>query len=179
MGSLSPACIRGGPLQLNWMSVMVYGLQTAQFTCDGWCKEMWFIAVQGLVILWSAMTQQQNAERPWVWIPFAAGFESPKMVPFQNIGIFVLCPTSQFNQLCKWVPGLRMWWKCDWIVFASNCCMARMLPREAELVSEWTGLPGEEKCKALWAVQWTGYMCYIKTHFFYLYFLVFVNVCMQ
>ena len=27
------------------------------------------------------------------------------------------------------------------IVFARNCCVTRMLPREAELVSEWTGLP--------------------------------------
>ena len=36
-----------------------------------------------------------------------------------------------------------------------NCCIARMLPRQAELVSEWTGLPGEEKCKALWSVQHT------------------------
>ena len=31
------------------------------------------------------------------------------------------------------------------LVFARNCCMARMLPGEAELVSEWTGLPGEAK----------------------------------
>ena len=38
------------------------------------------------------------------------------------------------------------------IVFAHNCCMARMLPTEAELMSERTGLPGL-KCKALWAVQ--------------------------
>ena len=28
---------------------------------------------------------------------------------------------------------------------ARNCCMARMLPGEAELVSEWTGLPGRAK----------------------------------
>ena len=31
------------------------------------------------------------------------------------------------------------------LVIAHNCCMARMLPREAELVLEWTGLPGEAK----------------------------------
>ena len=35
------------------------------------------------------------------------------------------------------------------LVLARNCCVARMLPKEAELVSERTGLPGEEKCKAL------------------------------
>ena len=31
------------------------------------------------------------------------------------------------------------------LVFARNCSIARMLPGEAELVSEWTGLPGEAK----------------------------------
>ena len=30
-------------------------------------------------------------------------------------------------------------------VLARNCCMVRMLPGEAELVSEWTGLPGRTK----------------------------------
>ena len=32
----------------------------------------------------------------------------------------------------------------------SNCCVARMLPREVGLVSEWTGLSGGDD-KALWA----------------------------
>ena len=31
------------------------------------------------------------------------------------------------------------------LFFARNCCMARMLPREVELVSELTGLPGKAK----------------------------------
>ena len=31
------------------------------------------------------------------------------------------------------------------LVVARNCCMTRMLPGEAELVSEWTGLPGRAK----------------------------------
>ena len=31
------------------------------------------------------------------------------------------------------------------LVLARNCCLARMLPGEAELVSEWTGLPGRAK----------------------------------
>ena len=31
------------------------------------------------------------------------------------------------------------------LVFARNCSIARMLPGEAELVSEWTGLPGRAK----------------------------------
>ena len=31
------------------------------------------------------------------------------------------------------------------LALARNCCLARMLPGEAELVSEWTGLPGSAK----------------------------------
>ena len=31
------------------------------------------------------------------------------------------------------------------LVVGRNCCIARMLPGEAELVSERTGLPGEAK----------------------------------
>ena len=31
------------------------------------------------------------------------------------------------------------------LVFARNCSIARMLPEEADLVSEWTGLPGRAK----------------------------------
>ena len=31
------------------------------------------------------------------------------------------------------------------LVLARNCCLTRMLPGEAELVSEWTGLPGKAK----------------------------------
>ena len=82
---------------------------------------------------------------------------NPPLLPFQSLGIFILSTMPQFTQLYKRVPGYRQWWKCEQIVIARNCCVARMLPREAELVSEWTGLPGEEKCKALWAVQRTGY----------------------
>ena len=31
------------------------------------------------------------------------------------------------------------------LVVARNCCVTRMLPAEAELVSGWTGLPGKAK----------------------------------
>ena len=48
----------------------------------------------------------------------------------------------QSTQLYKWVPGYRQWWKCERLIVVRNCCMARMLPRETELVSEWTGLSG-------------------------------------
>ena len=55
------------------------------------------------------------------------------------------------------------------LVVARICCMARMLPGEAELVSEWTGLPGRAKsvCTALWAVRRTGY--YIKNYLYLFY----------
>ena len=41
----------------------------------------------------------------------------------------------------------RRWWECEWIVFAGNCSVARMLPIEIELVPEWTGLCLGVKCK--------------------------------
>ena len=66
-------------------------------------------------------------------------------LPFRSLCIFVLSTTPQSTQLYKWATGYRHRWKCVWIVFAHNCCMARMLPREVKLVSEWTGLPGRAK----------------------------------
>ena len=62
---------------------------------------------------------------------------------------------SVHSAVHKWVTGYideyhRQWWKCEWLFVARNCCMDRMIPREAELLSEWTGLPqtGEVKCIA-------------------------------
>ena len=40
------------------------------------------------------------------------------------------------------------------LVVARNCCMARMLPGEAELVSEWTGLPG--RAKSVKRFEWSN-----------------------
>ena len=72
-----------------------------------------------------------------VWIPLCHRFEDL---------VFSFSPLMpQLTQLYKWVPGHREWWKCEWIVVAHNCCVARMLTREVELVSEWTGLPGRAK----------------------------------
>ena len=80
---------------------------------------------------------------------------------FQFFGIFILFTMPQFNRLYKRIPGYyRQWWKYEWIFFAPNCCVARMLSREAELVPELTGLPG------VWAVQWTGYCARYKTNLF-------------
>ena len=58
------------------------------------------------------------------------------------------------------------------LVVARNCCMARMLPGEAEListVSEWTGLPrGVQKvyCTLSGPTDWI--LRYIKTTFTYI-----------
>ena len=51
-----------------------------------------------------------------------------------KLAIFDLSTTPQFIQL----------YKCEWLAFARNCSMARLLPREVELAPEWTGLPGGE-----------------------------------
>ena len=58
---------------------------------------------------------------------------NPPLLPFRRLGIFVLSTITQSTQLYKWVPGYRQWWKYEWIVFARNCCVARILPREAKL----------------------------------------------
>ena len=66
---------------------------------------------------------------------------NPTLLPFRSLGIFVLFTTPQSTQLYKWVPGGHV----SDLVVARNCCMTRMLPGEAELVSEWTGLSGRAK----------------------------------
>ena len=80
------------------------------------------------------------------------GFESTLLL-FLSLGIFVLhWRLSPLEQLYKSVPGYKQWWKCEWIVSARNCSVARMLPREAELVLRWTDLSGEESVKRFeWA----------------------------
>ena len=40
------------------------------------------------------------------------------------------------------------------LALARNCCLARMLPGEAELVSEWTGLPG--RAKSVKCFEWSN-----------------------
>ena len=57
------------------------------------------------------------------------------------------------------------------LVVARNCCMSKMLPGEAELVSEWTGLPWKAKCVKRFersnGLDYTDGLCYVKTTFFY------------
>ena len=53
--------------------------------------------------------------------------------------------TPLFTQLYKWVLPIDCGGNVSDLVMARNCCLARMLSGEAELVSEWTGLSGKAK----------------------------------
>ena len=73
------------------------------------------------------------------------GFES-RFVAVSNIGHFRslhwrLCSLSCINEYLTIDSGGNV----SDLALARNCCLARMLPGEAELVSEWTGLSGEAK----------------------------------
>ena len=69
------------------------------------------------------------------------------------------------------------------LVFARDCCMVRMLPGEAELVSEWTGLPGKaksvkrfERSNGLYTALYKNYLflTYIVLSLFAVYRLLFL-----
>ena len=62
------------------------------------------------------------------------GFESPLCYCFVDWAFLFSPLTPQFTQLHNWVPGYRPCWKCECLVIAHNCCMARMLPGESGLV---------------------------------------------
>ena len=72
------------------------------------------------------------------------GFESP-FATVSKIGHF-----RSLNWRPSWLSCINEYLAIDSggnvsdSVFARNCCMARMLPGEAELVSEWTRVPGGE-----------------------------------
>ena len=70
---------------------------------------------------------------------------NPPLLPFRNWAFSFSPLTPQVTQLYKWIPGYRRWWNVSDLVLARNCCLARMLPGEAELVWEWTGLSGRAK----------------------------------
>ena len=54
------------------------------------------------------------------------------------------------------------------LVFARNCSITRMLPAEAELVSEWTGLPGEAK-RVKWFERSNGPHITLYKNYLYLF----------
>ena len=71
---------------------------------------------------------------------------NPPLLPFRRFGNFCFlhwCPCwlSCIDEYLAVESGGNV---ID-LVVARNCCLARMLPGEDELVSEWTGLPGMAK----------------------------------
>ena len=64
------------------------------------------------------------------------GFES-LLMPFRSRGIFVIATMLQFTKLSfiNEYLAIDMWWTCECLV-VRNCGLARMFPREVELVTE-------------------------------------------
>ena len=70
---------------------------------------------------------------------------NPPLLPFRRLGMFVLSIDAPVHSAVNEYLAIDSGGNVSDLVFARNCCMARMLTGEAKLVSEWTGLPGEEK----------------------------------
>ena len=115
-------------------------------------------SIRGIWPIWEARpTSIPNGNQYSVpsnvsWIsPAYTAIHPPSKVCIWSLGHFIyhiIFIQSAYSSKWKNVSDL---------VLAHNCCLARMLPEEAALVSEWTGLSGKEKSVALWAVQRTGY----------------------
>ena len=88
------------------------------------------------------------------------GFETP------------FATVSKIGHFCSlhWCPS---WLNCINVSdLARNCCLARMIPGEAELVSEWTGLPGRaksvqsfERSNGLDTALYKKYLFYVYLYF--------------
>ena len=90
-------------------------------------------------IMWSAVAQSLwlTAGLAIVW----ARVRIPLWYSFEDWAFSSLHWLSCINEYLAIYSGRNV----SDLVLARNCCMARMLPGEAELVSEWTGLPGKAK----------------------------------
>ena len=84
---------------------------------------------------------------------------NPPLLPFRRLGIFRSlhrrpCSLSCINEYLAIDSGGNV----SDLVLARNCCLARMLPGEAENgVGMNRSVREGKKCEALWAVQRTGY----------------------
>ena len=78
---------------------------------------------------------------------------NPSLLPFRRLGISVVsidAPVDSCRCILNEYLAIDSGGNVIDLVIARTCCTARMLPREAELVSELTGLPGGgQKCTAL------------------------------
>ena len=71
---------------------------------------------------------------------------NPPLLPFRRLGIFFLSVDAPVHSLpYEWVTVPDTGGHVSGLVSARNCSIAKMLPGEAELVSEWTGLPVNAK----------------------------------
>ena len=67
---------------------------------------------------------------------------NPSLLPFRRLGIFVLsiirypCSLSCINEYMAIESAIDSGGNVSDLALARNCCLARMLPGEAELVSE-------------------------------------------
>ena len=62
---------------------------------------------------------------------------NPPLLPFRRLGIFVLSSDAPVDSVCiNEYLAIDSGCNVSDLVLARNCCLARMLPGEAELVSE-------------------------------------------
>ena len=60
----------------------------------------------------------------------------PPLLPFRRLGIFVLSIDAPVDSAINEYLAIESGGNVSDLVLARNCCLARMLPGEAELVSE-------------------------------------------
>ena len=61
---------------------------------------------------------------------------NPHLLPFRRLGIFVLSIDAPVDSAVNEYLAIDSGWHVSDLVVGRNCCMTRMLPGEAELVSE-------------------------------------------
>ena len=71
---------------------------------------------------------------------------------FLRLGIFVLSIDALVDSAVNEYLAIDSGGNVSDLVLARNCCLARMLPGEAELCRNEQVCQGGKKCKALWAV---------------------------
>ena len=95
------------------------------------------------------------------------GFESP-FATVSKVGHFrsLHWRSSSFSCINEYL-AIDSGWNVSDLVVARNCCIARMLPGEAELVSDWTCLPGRhvqrfQQSNGLDTALYKNYLFYIS-----------------
>ena len=97
---------------------------------------------------------------------------NPHLLPFRRLGIFILSIDAPIDSAINEYLAINSGGNVSDLVLARNCCLARMLPGEAELVSEWTGLSGMAKSVKRFE-RANGLDTELYKNYLYLYFFVF------